>query len=173
MIENPTTILEEALESWQHARNGFINEVRNIPSKHWDFRPKPEVRNVREVVVHVLEIAMMMTGELTREDTDFRRAPWPKLLQMYARPAYRAETRAELLRLLESQLRDGQKKFCDAGELHMLQHITRFDGKKGSRMAWLWHGIDQEMYHRGQITVYARLLGIEPALTKMIKSLSS
>jgi len=40
-------------------------------------------------------------------------------------------------------------------------------------MAWLWHGIDQEMYHRGQITVYARLLGIEPALTKLIKSMAA
>jgi len=172
-MNNPTTILEEALESWEHVRRGFINEVRNIPAGYWDYRPMPEVRSVREVVVHVLEIAMMMSGELTREDTNFRRAPWPKLLQTYARPAYEAETRAELLRLLASQLRDGQKKFRDAGELHMLQHITRFDGKKGSRMAWLWHGIDQEMYHRGQITVYARLLGIEPALTKLIKSMAA
>jgi uncharacterized damage-inducible protein DinB len=29
------------------------------------------------------------------------------------------------------------------------------------------------MYHRGQITVYARLLGIEPALTKRIRSSST
>ncbi len=168
-----TTILEEALESWEHVRTGFIDEVRNIPARHWEYHPTAEVRNVREIVVHVLEVAMMMTGELTREDTNFRRAPWPKLLQTYARPAYEARTRAELLSLLTSQLRDGQKKFRAAGELHMLQYITRFDGKKGSRMAWLWHGIDQESYHRGQITVYARLLGIEPALTKLIRGMSS
>jgi uncharacterized damage-inducible protein DinB len=55
----------------------------------------------------------------------------------------------------------------------MLQHITRFDGNRGTRMAWLWHGIDQEMYHRGQVTVYARLLGIEPALTKMISRMTA
>ncbi len=168
-----TTILEEALESWEFARIGFIDEVRNIPAKHWDYRPVPESRSVREIVVHVLEIAMMMTGELTREDTNFRRSPWPKLLKMYAGPAYEAQTRAELLRLLMSQLRDGQKKFRTTGELHMLQFITRFDGNRGTRIAWLYHGIDQEMYHRGQITVYARLLGIEPALTKLIRSISS
>jgi len=168
-----TTILEEAIESWQDVRMGFIEEVKNIPAKHWDFRPTPEVRSVREIVVHVLEIAMMMTGELTREDTDFRRAPWPKLLKIYAGPAYKAKTRAELLRLLKSQLFDGEKKFREAGELHMLQHITRFDGNKGTRMAWFYHGIDQEMYHRGQITVYARLLGIVPALTQKILAVTS
>lgn len=171
-MTQPTTILEEALESWQGVRLGFIAEVRNIPAKHWDYRPTPEVKNMRELVVHVLEIAMMMTGELTRKDTNFRRVPWPKLLKMYARPAYEAKTPAELLRLLNSQLRDAQQKFRAAGELHMLQHITRFDGNKGTRMAWLYHGIDQEMYHRGQTTVYARLLGIEPALTKRIRSMS-
>jgi uncharacterized damage-inducible protein DinB len=170
---HPTTILEEAIESWQDVRAGFIEEVRNIPGKYWDFRPTPEVRSVREIVVHILEIAMMMTGELTREDTNFRRAPWPKLLKIYAQPAYKAETRTDLLRLLKSQLAEGEKKFRAAGELHMLQQIIRFDGNKGTRMAWFWHGIDQEMYHRGQITVYARLLGIEPALTKKIRAMSS
>jgi len=168
-----STLLEEALEAWEDARVGFINEIRIIPPKRWDFRPAPEVRSVREIVVHVLEIAMMMTGELTREDTNFHRAPFPKLLKMYAQPAYKAKTRSELMRLLTTQLRDGQKKFRACGELHMLQLITRFDGNPGTRMAWLMHGIDQEMYHRGQITVYARLLGIEPALTRLIRSMTS
>jgi len=171
-MNRPTTLLAEALESWEDARLGFIDEVRNIPAARWDYRPTPEVKSVREMVVHVLEVAMMMTGELTRTDTNFRRAPWPKLLRMYAGPAYRATTRGQLLALLKSQLRDGTKAFRAAGELHMLQHIERFDGKKGTRLAWLLHGIDQEMYHRGQITVYARLLGIEPALTRRIRGSS-
>jgi uncharacterized damage-inducible protein DinB len=168
-----TTLLDEALESWQDARQGFIDEVRNIPAAHWDYCPTPEVKSVREQVVHVLEVAMMMTGELTRDDTDFRRAPWPKLLRMYAAPAYQAKTRAKLLALLKSQLRDGTKSVRTAGEIHMLQQIKRFDGKPGTRLAWLLHGIDQEMYHRGQITLYARLLGIEPALTKRIRTMTS
>ncbi|RMD96511.1 MAG: hypothetical protein D6814_11245, partial [Calditrichaeota bacterium] len=37
--------------------------------------------------------------------------------------------------------------------------------------AWLHHGIEQEMYHRGQITLYERLLGIEPALTRRIRGM--
>ena len=167
------TFLEELLESWEGARLGFIDEVRNIPAAHWDYRPVPEVRSIRELSVHILEVAMMMTAELTRDDTNFRRAPWPKLMQMHAAAAYKVKTRAETLRLLKTQLADGQKKFRAAGELHMLQHIERFDGQKGTRLAWLCHGIDQEMYHRGQVTVYARLLGIEPALTKRIRGASS
>jgi uncharacterized damage-inducible protein DinB len=169
----PTTLLEEALESWEDARLGFLREIQNIPATHWDFRPTPETKSVRELAVHILEVAMMMTGELTREDTNFRRLPFPKLLEKYAGPAYRAKTRRDLLSLLKSQLRDGIQSFRDVGELHMVQRIQRFDGSPGTRLAWLFHGIDQEMYHRGQITVYARLLGIEPALTKQIRGASS
>jgi uncharacterized damage-inducible protein DinB len=164
-----TTFLEEALEAWQDARVGVLNEAKNIPASRWDFRPTPEVKSVKQLVVHILEVAMMMTGELTRQDTNLKRAPWPKLLGMYAGPAYRAKTRGELLRLLKSQLKEGEKRFRDAGEYHMLQLIERFDGEKGTRLAWLHHGIAQEEYHRGQLTIYERLMGIEPALTKLIR----
>jgi uncharacterized damage-inducible protein DinB len=163
------SLLEEALESWREVRLGLVDEVQNIPANKFDFRPLEEVRSVREQVVHVLEVAMMMVGELTRADTNFARAPWPKLLDLYAKPAYAARTKPELVRLLRSQLKEGEAQFRDAGELHMLQQITRFDGEPGTRFAWLQHGIAQEMYHRGQLTLYQRLMGLEPALTRRIR----
>jgi uncharacterized damage-inducible protein DinB len=168
MTEN-SSLLEEALEAWEDARSGFIDELQNIPTRQFDFRPSPEVRSVRELAVHILEVAMMMTGELTRPDTNFLRKPWPHLLKLYATEAYRARTRAELLKLLRTQLREAEKRFRGAGEIHMLQLVRRFDGKPGTRLAWLHHGIAQEMYHRGQLTLYERLMGIEPALTRQIR----
>jgi uncharacterized damage-inducible protein DinB len=160
------TLLEETLEAWADTRNGVIEEFRNVPASRYDFRPAPQVRSVLELGVHVLEVAMMMTGELTRGDTDFKRAPWPKLLLRYAKPAYAVKKKSELLRLLRAQFRDGRKLFLSAGELHMLQQIERFDGARGTRLAWLQHGIAQEEYHRGQLTIYERVLDIEPALTR-------
>ena len=163
------SLLEETIEAWRDVRLGLIAEVRNIPARHFDFRPTPEVRSVRELVVHILEVAMMMTGELTRQDTDLHRAPWRKLLRLYARPAYEADTRAELLALLKSQLRDAERAFREAGELSLYQFIERFDGELGTKFTWWQHGIAQAMSHRGQLTLYARLLGIVPALTKQIQ----
>lgn len=163
------SLLDETLEAWKDARDGAVEEFRNIPAKHWDFRPAVETKSVKELAVHILEVAMMMTGELTRPDTNFRRASWPKLLERYAGAAYRAKTRRELLRILVTQRREADKLFRKSGEIHLLQWIERFDGRRGTRFAWLQHGIAQEMYHRGQLATYARLLGIEPALTKRIR----
>lgn len=163
------SILDETLEAWTDVREGLIDEVENIPADRFDFRPTPEVRSVTELVQHILEVALMMTGELTRHDTDFRRAPWPELLQMYASPVYDADDKGSLIELLRSSMEEAESKFREAGELHLLQLIARFDGEQGTRLAWLQHGIAQEMYHRGQLTLYQRLMGIEPALTRRIR----
>lgn len=163
------SLLDETIEGWWDVRNGVIAEVGNIPAGKFDFRPVPEVRNVREMVQHILEIAMMMTGELTRPDTNLRRAPWRQLLRRYAGAAYRSKTKPELLKLLKSQMQDAERKFRAAGELALFQFHTRFDGKQGTKYAWWHHGIAQEEYHRGQLATYQRLMGIVPALTKLIQ----
>lgn len=164
-----TTLLDETLEAWEDARLGIIEEVKVIPEEKLDFRPTAQVRTAKEQVVHILEVAMMMTGELTRKDTNFRRAPWPELLKIYAAEAYKPHTKQTLINLLKSQLDDAVKSFRKAGEPHLLQFIERFDGQMGTRFTWLQHGIAQEMYHRGQLALYVRLLGLEPALTKQIR----
>ena len=162
-------LLEETLEAWEDARLGVVQELENIPEKHFDYRPSPDVKSVSELAIHILEVSLLMTAELTAEDTNLQRAPWPELLQTHANAAYRLKGRSEILKFMRSSLKDGIEKFQKAGELHMLQRIRRFDGKWGTRMAWLNHGIAQEMYHRGQLTTYARMLGIKPALTKIIE----
>ena len=162
-------LLAETIDAWRDARAGVLDELRNIPETKLDFRPTPYSRTVRELVQHILEVAMMMTGELTRPDTNFQRAPWPRLLAQYAKPAWRARTKGQLLRLLRAQLRDGERRFRRAGELALFQWLTRFDGRQGTKFAWWQHGIAHEEYHRGQLALYARLLGREPALTRRIR----
>ena len=50
----------------------------------------------------------------------------------------------------------------------MLQQITQFNGQPATRLSWMTHGVAHEEYHRGQLCVYARMLGLVPALTKLI-----
>jgi uncharacterized damage-inducible protein DinB len=166
------SLLDEILEAWADVRQGLIEELENIPDDRFDFRPTSEVRTVAELAQHILEVALMMTGELTRPDTDFRRAPWPELLDLYAAHVGEVTSKRELIDLLDESFQEAQQKFLQAGELHMLQLIERFDGEKGTRLAWLNHGIAQEMYHRGQIVTYQRLMGIAPALTRKIRGTS-
>jgi uncharacterized damage-inducible protein DinB len=164
-----TSLLDEALESWQDARQGLIREVQNLSPDQLDFRLSPETRAVAEVVRHVIEISLMMAGELCRADTDFQRTPFPKLIEMYAAHVKKAAGKRQLLDLLKSSHKECDRRFREVGEIFMLQLIMRFDGRKGTRLAWLHHGIGHEMYHTGQLTAFARALGRIPALTQMIE----
>lgn len=169
MTPSSGTLLEEALEAWEDARRGVTAELENLPAERFDFRLDPDTRSVGELGAHVLEVSAMMVGELCRDDTDFRRAPFPALVREHAGGLSDLRERGELLEALERTLVEGMARFREAGELHMLQLVRRFDGRHGTRLAWLHHGISQEMYHRGQLALHARTLGLVPALTKRIR----
>jgi uncharacterized damage-inducible protein DinB len=163
-----TTLLDEALEAWMFAREGVLDELRNIPEKDLSFRPSAEARSAVELVQHIIESGLMMAGELGRPDGDFRRKSYEGFLHEYGRGVRGWRSKAPLLAALRKTHADGEKKLRQAGELHMLQHIRRFDGEMGTRLAWMHHGISHEEYHRGQLAMYARLMGRVPALTKRI-----
>ena len=162
------SLLEEALEAWAYTRQGVIDEVNNIPEKDFGFRPTPQNRSVAELAHHIIESGLMMSGELTRPDGDFQRQDYPQFLKEYAGHLPATDSKKKLLALLKSTHTEGEKKFREAGELLIFQYITRFDGLKGTRLAWMNHGISHEEYHRGQLAIYARLLGRVPALTQLI-----
>lgn len=110
-----------------------------------------------------------MAGELTREEGDFTRQPFPDHLREHAGHLPDDPSPSELRDLLRSRFGDAAARFRAAGELHLLQLIRRFDGQRGTRLAWMNHGIAHEMYHRGQLALCARLMGHVPALTQRIR----
>lgn len=162
------TLLEETLEAWAWVREGVIAEAESIPPGQFTWRPAPASRTVTDLIRHIVESGLMPAGELTRPDGDFQRLPHPELLAEYASHVGEVEGKDDLIELLRDSHRDGEQRFREAGELFLLQMIRRFDGKRGTRMAWLNHLIEHESYHRGQLALYVRQLGYVPALTRMI-----
>jgi uncharacterized damage-inducible protein DinB len=162
------SVLDEVLEAWGYTRTGVIEEARNLPEKDFGFRAAEKSRSVIELLQHVIESGLLMSGELSRPDGDFRRKSYEGLLIEYARGISGMRSKRQLLAALRQTHSDGEKRIRAAGELHMLQLINRFDGQRGTRLAWMNHGVSHEEYHRGQLAVYARMVGRVPALTKRI-----
>jgi uncharacterized damage-inducible protein DinB len=160
------SLLDEALDGWRYAREGVIAELENIPETSWTFRPVPGTRSVAELARHIVESGLMMAGELSRPDGDFTRQSFPSFMAEYASGLERYADRAALLALLRRSHEDGDRQIRTAGERVMLSAIRQFDGTTAARLSWMSHGIAHEEYHRGQFAVYARLLGLVPALTK-------
>jgi uncharacterized damage-inducible protein DinB len=163
------SVLDEVLEAWAYTRTGVIEEARNLPEKDFGFRAAEKSRSVIEILQHIIEQGLLMSGELSRPDGDFRRKSYEGLLIEYARGISGMRSKRQLLAALRQTHSDGEKRIRAAGELHMLQLINRFDGQRGTRLAWMNHGVSHEEYHRGQLAVYARMVGRTPALTKRIQ----
>jgi uncharacterized damage-inducible protein DinB len=120
-------------------------------------------------VQHIIESGLMMSGELSRSDGDFQRQSYPQFLAEYGRGVARQRTKTALLKALRDTHRDGEGRIRRAGEILMLQQIRQFNGIPATRLSWMHHGIAHEEYHRGQIALYARLVGRVPALTQLIE----
>jgi uncharacterized damage-inducible protein DinB len=162
--------LTESLDHWGYIRKGLIAEVDNIPADKFDFRPNPDVKSVHELVQHILEGSMMMVGELTREEPNFQRMSLSEFFEEYSGRARDVQGKTELIDLLTSQGEEGIARFKQVGGDAMAGPVTNFDGSSWSRMQWFFHGMTEEMYHRGQLVTYARIMGLVPALTQMIEA---
>ena len=168
MAVKSMTFLDEMLAAWAYTRDGVIAEVKNLPESALDFRPNEATRTTREVVQHILESGLMMAGELSRPNGDFQRQSYPSFLKEYAPGVARHRTKAALAAALNTTHAAGAKRIRAAGELGMLQNIRQFNGEPATRLSWMHHGVAHEEYHRGQLALYARLVGRVPALTKLI-----
>jgi uncharacterized damage-inducible protein DinB len=160
-----TSYLAEILHGWYEVRRGLMKEVHNIPPARFSFRPTLETRTIAELLHHILELSIVTAEELTRDDTNFQRAPYAHLVGIYAPNISRADTKEKLTNILVEQFKDAEERYQKAGEIYMMQLVPRPDGTRGTRMSILQETIAHEMYHRGQLTVYQRLFGISPAVT--------
>jgi uncharacterized damage-inducible protein DinB len=161
-------LLEETLDAWGYARDGVIDELENIPATEYNFRPSPHSRSTAELAAHIIESGLMASGELTRKDGNFQRQSYPEFIDEYGGDRAKTTKKAELVTLLRTTFDEGVAAFRKSGEKAMMQPIVQFNGEPATRLTWLNHAIAHEEYHRGQLALYARLLGHVPALTKLI-----
>ena len=162
------TRVEQICDQWQDVRNGLIKEVELIPAEQFDFRAAPETRSILELLQHIIEAERLLVGEICRENTNFQRG-FPAMIADFAPNVKEAKTKDAIVDLLRASLDETKAKACQFGDENLGQIMTRFDGKQVPKIGQLSFSIAHEMYHRGQLTVYERLLGIEPALTQYIK----
>jgi uncharacterized damage-inducible protein DinB len=163
------SLLDDAIENLGFTRQGVIAEAANIPDESWDFRPHPEAKNVSELVRHIIESAAMLVGEATDPEGDFQRRAPAEHVQAHA-PDLPAETSpAELRELLETTGEELTTRVREAGADLMFQPIRRFDGGTWRRLMYVFYAASHEAYHQGQLAMYARTMGLVPALTQKIR----
>ena len=162
-------LVEETLQAWTYTREGVIAEFGNIPGLQFAFRPMEKSRTVADLAQHIIESGLMAAGELSRADGNFQRQAYPAFIAEYAGRRAHVRTKEHLMDLLRATHDENIARLRAAGEARLLGPIVQFNGEPATRLTWLNHAIAHEEYHRGQVALYARLLGHVPALTQLIE----
>jgi len=158
------------MKSWKDVRNGLIDEVEKIPDDQMSFRATPDTRSIGEILQHIVETQKILVGETCREDSNLLRQSFAAHGQEYAPGVREVTDKQGLIELLRSSM--------EAAESTVISHADMWDapmigitGQPTTKGAILAFAASHEMYHRGQLTVYERLLNIEPVLTGRLKKL--
>ena len=160
--------IENVVSSWKEVRSGLIEEANQISADQFSFRPAPESRSIKELLQHLVETQKFLTGEICRTDTNLMRGSFAEQIKNYAPDVRNVDDKDGLLNLLRASMDEAGANLIAASD-EMGKMMTRFDGKEMTKLAFVSFAIAHEMYHRGQLTVYERLLGLEPMLTQRFR----
>ena len=160
--------IESVIESWNEVRSGLIDEASQIPADKFSFQPAADSRSVRQLLQHLVESQKFLVGEACRPDTNLMRQSFAENIKHYAPGVRDVNEKDNLLSLLSVTMEESATKLRGAAD-EMRNTMKRFDGKEMTKLAFMSFAVAHEMYHRGQLTVYERLLGIEPALTQKFR----
>jgi uncharacterized damage-inducible protein DinB len=162
----------ELARSFRTVRGNTIRTVEEIPEEKYDFRPAPESRSVKEILVHIVVTSQRnYQGHAVRQVTTFVGVDFAAMMRELAGQSEQLAklSKAELLGLLRA---DGEKwgEYLDRVTEEQLSVVVPFSPPAvppaKSRFELLLSVKEHEMHHRAQLMVYQRLLGLVPHLTR-------
>ena len=163
--------IDTLIGAWKEVRDGVIAEAALVPAEQYSFSATPETRSVAAIIQHLIETQKVLVSEVCRPDTNLMRQPFPAAIEQYAPGVSSVSNKADLIGLLSDSMKWADETLRAFGEDALNQPMKRFDGTEMSKITMMNFIVSHEMYHRGQLTVYERLLGIEPAMTTRFKKM--
>lgn len=160
--------VDPIIGGWREVRAGLIDEVSQIPADQFSFRAAEGMRSVAELLQHVVESQKFLVGEACRPDTNLLRKSFAENIKDYAPDVRTVNDKEAIIQMLQTAMDDCEKQLREHAD-EMKNTMKRFDGKEMTKLGFMSFAIAHEMYHRGQLTVYVRLLGIEPMLTQKFR----
>jgi uncharacterized damage-inducible protein DinB len=157
-------VLLEKYQYFKLVHGVTIKMIGAFSEQELDFRPRPEMRSARELILHIYGMLKtfpvgIQQGKLTQETEN---PAIPETAE--GKAAIRAlQTPADCQSYAKSCFEVSEKALAELSENHLEQMI---DSPFGAFPAWQYFAFayDEHWHHRGQLYTYLRLLGKEPPM---------
>lgn len=151
-------IKQQFIKDWERAKAYTLEYLQAVPADRYAFRPADSIRNFAEQMLHLAATNVFFISTATGQHTDL--------------PG--ADHNGTGL----SQQKDSVMAYVTKSYDFAISAIGSFDpGKFGelvgpariraSRFVYLLKGFEHQTHHRGQTTIYIRLMGIRPPPEKL------
>ncbi|WP_175072817.1 DinB family protein [Terribacillus sp. AE2B 122] len=134
-------------ENWLQHRNVLIQLIDQIEDGHLDFKPWEDAMTLRDLVLHVTAwngvfVNMVKTESMTTPDL-------PEVHTM-------EDLRKAVKHFTDQTIKDFEKI---TDEELALDNEAKILGMQGKKELYLQAMYDHELHHKGQLFIYARLVG--------------
>ena len=152
------TVKTQLVKEWQRAKLYTLEYLDAMPKDKYGFKAQDSIRSFAQQMLHLAQDIVIMVSLGTGKE----RIWLGQILE--ARPS--------------AQSADSVKYFVTAGYDYGIDAIQNMDASKfeekvrsrnfeETRFAWLLKAFEHQTHHRGQTTIYIRLLGIKPPPEKL------
>src|SRR5215471_2124985 len=151
------TVKAQFIKEWQRARDYTLEYLNAMPADKYSFKPVDSIRSFAQQMLHLASANVFLITTATDKKTDWSAA------NLEGRPT--------------AQGKDSVVYYVLKSYDFAIESIKSFDPSKfgeivgtrihETRFAYLLKGFEHQTHHRGQTTIYIRLLGIRPPAEKL------
>ncbi|MDQ7825921.1 MAG: DinB family protein [Candidatus Eremiobacteraeota bacterium] len=146
---------KEFFNYWQLTHQAFLNMVKRVPGDALDFRPTPENYTLKELLLHIIECEREMTEGIRRGE----------LSEAYLETCQPPPTGSvqEIYEAARKTHEETQRDFSGLSDDELMRPIrVAWLDKSNPAISLLIHAFEELLHHRGQATLYFRLLKLDP-----------
>ena len=156
------TLKQQMVKDWERAKAYTQEYLDAMPADKYSFRAVDSIRSFAEQMLHLAFSNVVLAGAGTGVQNIF--------LTRNLEKSPTAQSKDSVVYYVNSSY-----DFCinviknmDFGKLGEVVVQTTPGGKRSeTRLAWLLKAFEHQTHHRGQCTIYLRLLGIRPPGEKL------
>ena len=152
------TVKSQFIKDWQRAKAYTLEYLDAMPKDKYGFKAVDSIRSFSQQMLHLAQDIIIMVSYGTGKE------------RIWQGQNLEARTSA--------QSADSVRYFVTAGYDFAIEAIKNIDASKleekvkdrnreETRLAWLLKAFEHQTHHRGQTTIYIRLLGIKPPPEKL------
>jgi uncharacterized damage-inducible protein DinB len=157
IIVNAQTNISESLKTqlvadWERAKAYTKEYLDAMPADKYSFKAQDSIRSFAQQMLHLAQANVNLSAAGTGKDR-----PWTRNIQQSQ----------------GAQSRDSVVYYVNASYDYVIEGIKSLDASKlgenvkngnreNPRFVWLMKAFEHQTHHRGQTTIYIRLVGVRP-----------